>query len=75
MMTSRHPAGLFFCNVWDRKGSGIVGFINPNTRAGWLPGSGGRCICSTSSSSPALTFAVFAYLRWTRRAMSQLVEK
>ena len=32
----------YFCNIWDRKGSGVVGIINPNTRAGWFPEVGGQ---------------------------------
>ena len=41
----------YCCNVWDRKGSGIVGIINSSTRAGWLPELGDRNTCSTSWSS------------------------
>jgi simple sugar transport system permease protein len=57
----------FFCNVWDRKGSGIVGIINPNTRAGWLPEVGGQEYLLNVLIVAALTFAVYAYLRWSKQ--------
>ena len=57
----------FFCNTWDRKGSGIVGIINPNTRAGWFPEIGGQEYLLNIIIVAVLTFAVYAYLRWSKQ--------
>ena len=56
----------FFCNVWDRKGSGIVGIINPNTQAGWFPEIGRREYMLNVIIVAVLTVAVYAYLRWSK---------
>ena len=57
----------FFCNTWDRKGSGVVGIINPNTRAGWFPEVGGQEYLLNIIIVAVLTFAVYAYLRWSKQ--------
>ena len=57
----------FFCNTWDRKGSGIVGIINPNTCAGWFPVIGGQEYLLNIIIVAVLTFAVYAYLRWSKQ--------
>ena len=57
----------FFCNTWDRKGSGIVGIINANTRAGWFPEIGGQEYLLNVLIVAVLTFAVYAYLRWSKQ--------
>jgi len=60
----------YFCNVWDRKGSGIVGIINFNTRAGWFPVLGsapGEEYMLNIIIVAVLTFAVYAYLRWSKQ--------
>ena len=56
----------YFCNVWDRKGSGIVGIINPNTQAGWFPEIGGQKYMLNVIIVAVLTIAVYAYLRWSK---------
>jgi simple sugar transport system permease protein len=56
----------YFCNVWDRKGSGIVGIINPNTQAGWFPEIGGQKYMLNVIIVAVLTLAVYAYLRWSK---------
>ena len=56
----------YFCNVWDRKGSGIVGIINPKTQAGWFPVLGGREYMLNVIIVAVLTVAVYAYLRYTK---------
>ena len=56
----------YFCNVWDRKGSGIVGIINPNTRAGWFPVLGGQQYLLNILVVAVLTAAVYVYLRYTK---------
>ncbi len=56
----------YFCNIWDRKGSGIVGIINPNTRAGWFPVLGGRQYLLNVLIVAAITVAVYVYLRFTK---------
>ena len=56
----------YFCNIWDRKGSGIVGIINPNTRAGWFPEIGGQEYLLNILVVAVLTIAVYAYLRYTK---------
>ena len=57
----------YFCNIWDRKGSGVVGIINPNTRAGWFPEVGGQEYLLNILIVAVLTFAVYAYLRWSKQ--------
>ena len=57
----------FFCNTWDRKGSGIVGIINPNTCAGWFPVIGNQEYLLNILIVAVLTFAVYAYLRWSKQ--------
>ena len=57
----------FFCNIWDRKGSGVVGIINPNTRAGWFPELAGQEYLLNILVVAVLTFAVYAYLRWSKQ--------
>ena len=57
----------YFCNIWDRKGSGVVGIINPNTRAGWFPEVGGQEYLFNIIIVAVLTFAVYAYLRWSKQ--------
>ena len=56
----------YFCNVWDRKGSGIVGIINPNTQAGWFPVLAGQEYLLNVIVVAVLTVAVYAYLRYTK---------
>ncbi|MBR4691635.1 MAG: ABC transporter permease [Oscillospiraceae bacterium] len=56
----------YFCNVWDRKGSGIVGIINPNTQAGWFPVLAGREYLLNVIVVAVLTVALYAYLRYTK---------
>ena len=56
----------FFCNVWDRKGSGIVGIINPNTRAGWFPVIAGKQYLLNVLIVAVLTVAVYVYLRYSK---------
>ncbi|MBR4703497.1 MAG: ABC transporter permease [Oscillospiraceae bacterium] len=56
----------YFCNIWDRKGSGIVGIINPNTRAGWFPVLAGRQYLLNVLVVAVLTVAVYIYLRYTK---------
>ncbi len=56
----------YFCNVWDRKGSGIVGIINANSHAGWFPEIGGREYLLNVLIVALLTVAVYAYLRWSK---------
>ncbi|MBE6996637.1 MAG: ABC transporter permease [Ruminococcaceae bacterium] len=57
----------FFCNIWDRKGSGVVGIINPNTRAGWFPEIGGQEYLLNILIVAVLTVAVYVYLRWSKQ--------
>ena len=57
----------YFCNVWDRKGSGVVGIINLNTGAGWFPVIGGQEYLLNIIIVAVLTFAVYAYLRWSKQ--------
>ena len=57
----------YFCNVWDRKGSGVVGIINPNTNAGWFPVIGGREYLLNVIIVAVLTLVVYAYLRWSKQ--------
>ncbi len=57
----------YFCNIWDRKGSGVVGIINPNTHAGWFPEIGGQEYLLNVIIVAVLTFAVYAYLRWSKQ--------
>ena len=56
----------YFCNVWDRKGSGIVGIINANTRAGWFPVLAGKQYLLNVLVVALLTVAVYVYLRFTK---------
>ncbi len=56
----------YFCNVWDRKGSGIVGVINPKTEAGWFPVIAGKEYLLNVIIVAVLTVAVYAYLRYTK---------
>ena len=56
----------YFCNVWDRKGSGIVGIINPRTQAGWFPVIAGKEYLLNVLIVAVLTVAVYAYLRYTK---------
>ncbi len=56
----------YFCNVWDRKGSGIVGIINPNTRAGWFPVIGNQQYLLNIIVVAVLTVLVYAYLRYSK---------
>ena len=56
----------YFCNVWDRKGSGIVGIINPNIQAGWFPVLAGREYLLNVIVVAVLTVALYAYLRYTK---------
>ena len=57
----------FFCNTWDRKGSGVVGIINADTRAGWFPEIAGQEYLLNILIVAVLTFAVYAYLRWSKQ--------
>ena len=57
----------YFCNIWDRKGSGVVGIINPNTRAGWFPEIGGQEYLLNILIVAVLTVAVYVYLRWSKQ--------
>ncbi len=57
----------YFCNIWDRKGSGVVGIINPNTRAGWFPEVGGQEYLLNVIIVAVLTVGVYVYLRWSKQ--------
>ena len=56
----------YFCNIWDRKGSGVVGIINPNSHAGWFPEIGGQEYLLNIIIVAVLTLLVYAYLRWSK---------
>ena len=57
----------YFCNIWDRKGSGVVGIINPNSHAGWFPEIGGQEYLLNIIIVAVLTLLVYAYLRWSKQ--------
>ena len=59
----------YYCNVWDKKGSGIVGIINPNTHSGWMPGwnsPGGQKYLLNIVVVALLTVGVYIYLRYSK---------
>lgn len=56
----------YFCNVWDKKGSGIVGIINPNTHSGWFPELFGQKYLLNIVIVALLTVGVYIYLTYSK---------
>ena len=56
----------FFCNIWDKKGSGIVGIINPSTEAGWFPVLGGQRYLLNVIIVALLVVFVYIYLNYSK---------
>lgn len=56
----------FFCNIWDKKGSGIVGIINPSTEAGWFPVLGGQRYLLNVVIVALLVVFVYIYLSYSK---------
>lgn len=56
----------YFCNIWDKKGSGIVGVINPSTEAGWFPVIGGQRYLLNVIIVALLVVFVYIYLNYSK---------
>lgn len=56
----------YFCNIWDKKGSGIVGVINPTTEAGWFPVLGGQRYLLNVIIVAILVVFVYIYLNYSK---------
>ena len=56
----------YFCNIWDKKGSGIVGVINPATEAGWFPVLGGQRYLLNVIIVAILVVFVYIYLNYSK---------
>ena len=56
----------YYCNVWDKKGSGIVGIINPNTHSGWFPELLGQKYLLNIVIVAVLTVGVYIYLNYSK---------
>ena len=56
----------FFCNIWDKKGSGVVGIINSSSEAGWLPVMFGQRYLLNILVVAVLVVFVYVYLSYSK---------
>ena len=56
----------YFISIWIKTGSGVMGLINPSTKAGWLPDLFGQKYLINILIVAVLTVVMFIYLKYSK---------